>query len=139
MLVDADAATATARVTALAAGPLTDAAMVISQAKSKMMHIHRKTHVSSMTEDEVEALTLAHKCDAFSRTFPTQRGMKIQVSRWSDGGVTQCSRRSNSQMSPTIFAQCSRYIFAKLFRTKCIRTAKIIAIFISDFFSRNIA
>ena len=35
-LVDADAATATARVTvtALAAGPITDAAMVISQAKS---------------------------------------------------------------------------------------------------------
>ena len=31
-LVDADAATATARVTALAAGSLTDAAMAISQA-----------------------------------------------------------------------------------------------------------
>ena len=40
-LVDADAATATARVTALAAGSLSDAAMVISQANSKVMHIHR--------------------------------------------------------------------------------------------------
>ena len=76
-LVDADAATATARVTALAAGSLTDAAMVISQAKSRVMHIHRKTHVSSTTEAEVEALKLAHKCDACSRTFPTQREMKI--------------------------------------------------------------
>ena len=41
-LVDADAATATVRVSAIAAGSLTDAAMVISQAKSKAMHIHRK-------------------------------------------------------------------------------------------------
>ena len=32
-LMDADAATATARVTALAAGSVTDASMVISQAK----------------------------------------------------------------------------------------------------------
>ena len=45
-LVDADASTATARVTALVAGSITDAAMIISQAKSKVMHIHRKTHVS---------------------------------------------------------------------------------------------
>ena len=29
------------------------------------------TSVSSMTEAEVEALELAHKCDACSRTFPT--------------------------------------------------------------------
>ena len=70
-LVDADAATATARVTALAVGSLTAAAMVISQAKSKVMHIHHKTRVSSTTEAEVDALTLAHKCDARSRTFPT--------------------------------------------------------------------
>ena len=41
VLVDVDAATATARVTALAAGSITDAAIVISQAK--VMHIHRKT------------------------------------------------------------------------------------------------
>ena len=92
-LVDADAATATARVTALAAGSLTDAAIVISQAKSNVMHIHRKTHVCSTTEAEVEALKLAHKCDACSRTFPTQRGMKIHAARWCDSGVTQRSRR----------------------------------------------
>ena len=69
--------------------------MVISQAKSKVMHIHRKTHVSSTTEAEVEALKLAHKCDACSRTFPTQRGMKIHAARWCDGGVTQRSRRGS--------------------------------------------
>ena len=94
-LVDAVTATATARVTALAAGSLTDAAMVISQAKSKVMHIHRKTHVSSTTEVDVEALKLAHKCDACSRTFPTQRGMKIHAARWCDGGGTQRSRRGS--------------------------------------------
>ena len=60
-LVDADAATATARVTALAAGSITDAAMVISQAKSKVMHIHHKMRISSMTEAEVEALKLARR------------------------------------------------------------------------------
>ena len=95
MLSSFYAATATAIVTALAAGSLPDAAMVISQAKSKVMHIHSKTHVSSTTEAEVEALKLAHKCDACSRTFPTQRGMKIHAARWCDGGVTQRSRRGS--------------------------------------------
>ena len=93
-LVDADAATATARVTTLAAGSLTDAAMVISQAKSKVMHIHRKTHISSTTEAEVEALKLAHKCDACSRTFPTHRGMKIHAARWCDGGMCDAALTS---------------------------------------------
>ena len=78
-LVDADAATATTRVTALAACSITDAAMVIPQVKSKVMHIHRKTRVSSTTEAEIEALKLAHKCDACSPTFPTQRGSKIHA------------------------------------------------------------
>ena len=94
-LVDADAATATARVTALAPGSLTDAAMVISLAKSKVMHIHRKTHVNTTTEDEVEAQKLAHKCDACSLTFPPQRVLKIHAARWCDGGVTQRSRRGS--------------------------------------------
>ena len=59
------------------------------------MHIHRKTHVSSTTEAVVEALKLAHKCDACSRTFPTQRGLKIHAARWCDGGVMQRSRRGS--------------------------------------------
>ena len=45
-----DARAATARVTALAAGSTTAAAMVISQAKSMVMHIHSKTRVRSTTE-----------------------------------------------------------------------------------------
>ena len=80
-LVDADAAIATARVTALAAGSLTDAAIVISQAKSKVMH--RKTRVSSTTDAEDEAST------------PTQRGLHIHAARWCDGGVKQRSRRGS--------------------------------------------
>ena len=55
--------------------------------------VHRKTHVSATTEAEVEALKLAHKCVAGSRTFPTQLGLKIHAARWCDGGVTQHSRR----------------------------------------------
>ena len=66
---DAALADATARVTALATRSLTDAAMVISQAKSNVMHIHRKTRVSSTTEAEAEALKLAHTCDACSEHF----------------------------------------------------------------------
>ena len=95
VLIDTDAATVTAGVTALAAGSITDATMVISQAKSKVMHIHRKMRVSSTTEAEIEALKLAHKCDARSRRFPTQRGLKIHAARWCDGGVTQRSCRGS--------------------------------------------
>ena len=87
-LVDANAATVTARVAALAAGSLTDAAMVISQARSKVMHIHRTMRLSSTTEAEVDALKLAHKCDACSRTFPMQRGLKIPATRWFAAALT---------------------------------------------------
>ena len=91
-LFDADTAAATARVTALAAGSVTDAAMVISLAKSKVLHIHLKTRVSSTTETDVEALKLAHMCGSCFRTCPMQRGLKIHAARWCDGGVTQRSR-----------------------------------------------
>ena len=94
-LVDEDAETATKRVTAIAEGSLRDAAMVISVPKSKAMHVHAATRVSSTKEHEVEALRLKHKCDACGRTFPTQRGMKIHVARWCDGGLTQRSRRGS--------------------------------------------
>ena len=59
------------------------------------MHIPRKTRVNSTTEAEVEALKLAHKCDACPRTFPMQRGLKIHAAGWCDGGVTQRSRRGS--------------------------------------------
>ena len=40
-------------------------------------------------------MKLAHKCDACSRTFPTQRGLKIHAARWCEGGVTQRSHRGS--------------------------------------------
>ena len=79
-LVDDDAATATTRVTAIAAGSLNDAAMVISEKKSKAMHIHPTTRVSGTKEEEVVGLKLKHVCDRCSRTFPTLRGLGIHVS-----------------------------------------------------------
>ena len=94
-LVDDDVATATTRVTAIAAGSLNDAAMVISEKKSKAMHIHPTTRVRGTKEEEVVALKLKHVCDRCSRTFPTLRGLRIHVSRWCDGGQTQRSRRGS--------------------------------------------
>ena len=94
-LVDDDAATATTRVTAIAARSLNDAVMVISEKKSKAMHIHPTTRVSGTKEEEVVALKLKHVCDRCSRTSPTLRGLRIHVSRWCDGGQTQRSRRGS--------------------------------------------
>ena len=87
-LVDYDAVTATTRFTAIAAGSLNDAAMVISEKNSKAMHIHPTTKVSATKETEVVALKLKHVCDSCSRTCPTLRGLRIHVSRWCDGGLT---------------------------------------------------
>ena len=92
-LVDDDAATATIRVTAIAAGSLNDAAMVVSEKKSKAMHIHPTTRVSATKEAEV--VELKHACYSYSRTFPTLRGLRIPVSRWCDGGLTQRSHRGS--------------------------------------------
>ena len=43
----------------------------------------------------LEALKLAHKCDACTLTLPTQRGLNIHAARWCDGEVTQRSRRGS--------------------------------------------
>ena len=91
-LVDDDAATATTRVTTIAAGSLNDAAMVISEKNSKAMH-SLTARVSGTKEAEVVALK--HVCDSCSRTFPTLRGLRIHVSRWCEGGLTQRSRRGS--------------------------------------------
>ena len=64
-----DAATATTSVTAIAAKSLNDAAMVISEKKSKAMHIHPMTRVSTTNEAEVVAMKLKHVCDNCSRIF----------------------------------------------------------------------
>ena len=92
-LIDEDATSATASVTAIANSSLNDAALVISERKSMAMHIHPTTRVSATREAEVVYLQPKQACDRCSRTFPTQRGLKIHVSRWCDGDLTQQSRR----------------------------------------------
>ena len=57
------------------------------------MHIHRTRRVDATTEEDVTALTLAHKCESCGREFTKQRGLKIHMARWCDGGRTQRSRR----------------------------------------------
>ena len=66
--------------------------MVISIRKSKVMHIHKKTRVSATTEADVASLNLLHKCSACAREFTKQRGLRIHMARWCDGGLTQRSR-----------------------------------------------
>ena len=69
------AATETTSVTAIAARSLNDAAMVISEKKSKAMHIHPMTRVIATKEAEVVAMKLKHVCDSCSPTFPALRGL----------------------------------------------------------------
>ena len=80
------------KVTKVAKGSLEEAAMVISIRKSKVMHIHKKTRVSATTEADVSSLNLSHKCCACAREFTKQRGLRIHMARWCDGGRTQRSR-----------------------------------------------
>ena len=94
-LIDGNTTLALARVTALAEGSLKDAAMVISVRKSKAMHVHRTRHMDAATEEDVAALSLAHKCESCGREFTKQRGLKIHMARWCDGGRTQRSRRGS--------------------------------------------
>ena len=73
-LVYDDVATETTSVTAIAAGSLNDATMVISEKKSKAMHIHPTTRVSGTKEAEVVAMKLKHVCDRCSHNVPALRG-----------------------------------------------------------------
>ena len=57
------------------------------------MHVHRTRRVDATTEEDVAALTLAHKYESCGREFTKQRGLKIHMARWCDGGRTQRSRR----------------------------------------------
>ena len=83
------------RFNALAEGSLTDAAMVISVRKSNVMHVHRTRRVDATTEEDVAALTLAHKCESCVREFAKQRGLNIHMARWCYGGHIQRSRRGS--------------------------------------------
>ena len=91
-LIDEDAEQATARVTSLAAGSISDTAMIISAKKSKVMHIHKTTRTSATTDADVAKLNLVHKCESCAREFTKLRGLKMHMARWCDGGRTQRSR-----------------------------------------------
>ena len=91
-LVDENAALASTRVTALATGSMMDAAMLISIKKSKAMHVHRPMRVDATTEADVATLGLSHKCDSCGWEFTKQRGLRVHMARWCDGGRTQRSR-----------------------------------------------
>ena len=56
--------------------------MVISIRKSKAMHVHRIRRVDAITEEDVAALTLTHKCESCGREFTKQHGLKIHMARW---------------------------------------------------------
>ena len=75
-----------------ATGSMTDAAMLISIKKSKAMHVHKPVRVDATTEADVATLGLSHKCDSCGREFTKQRGLRVHVARWCDGGRTQRSR-----------------------------------------------
>ena len=80
-LIDEDAGQATARVTSLGAGSISDAAMIISAKKSKAMHIHKTTRTSATTEADVAKLNLVHKCESCAREFTKLRGLKMHMAR----------------------------------------------------------
>ena len=91
--MDENAALASTRVTALATGSMMDAARLISIKKSKAMHVHRPMRVDATTEADVATLGLSHKCDSCGREFTKQRGLRVHMARWCDGGRTQRSWR----------------------------------------------
>ena len=59
------------------------------------MHVHRTRRVDATTEEDVAALSLAHKCQSCGPEFTKQRDLKIHMARWCDGGRTQRSRRGS--------------------------------------------
>ena len=100
-LIAGNTTMASARVTAIAEGSLEDGVMVLSVRKSKAMHVHRTRRVDATTEEDVAALSLAHKCESCGREFTKHRGLKIHMARWCDGGDTQQRSRRGSLLPPS--------------------------------------
>ena len=77
--------------------------MLISVRKSKAMHVHRTRRVDATTEEDVAALTLAHKCESCGREFTKQRGLKIHMARWRSNSAiaTRYSNRYSGKDSQT--------------------------------------
>ena len=78
-LLDDNTSESSVRLTSIARGSQEEASMVISEKKTKAMHVHRKVDVTDTTEDEVSALSLKHQCPDCQRPFPTRKGMLIHL------------------------------------------------------------
>ena len=83
------------RLTAVADGSSTDAAMEVSLDKTKGMHVHRREKVSETSEAEVAAMKFKYKCPECARPFPTLRGQKIHSARWRNGAPSNRSRKGS--------------------------------------------
>ena len=94
-LLDETAEQASTRLTSIATGSRSDAAMEIFIPKTKAMHIHRKTRVSETTEEDIAAMGFTNICPNCQRDFPTKRGLAVHQGRWCDGGKTERSRKGS--------------------------------------------
>ena len=93
-LLDANVQLASRRISSIAAGSRTDAAMEISIPKTKAMHIHPRVRVSKTETEEIAALKLKFPCPACTRDFSTQRGLSVHQARWCLQDPTKANTRS---------------------------------------------
>ena len=91
-LLDEDVQSATNRLTAIADGSQSDAGMMISFAKTKVMHIHKKSSVPATTENDIKEMHFKYKCEKCERPFPTSRGLSVHKGRWCDARKKNRSR-----------------------------------------------
>ena len=95
-LLDQNVQAASRRISSIAAGSRTDAAMEISIPKTKVMHIHPRVRVSKTEPEEIAALKLKHICPACTRDFPTKRGLSIHQARWCLVSPSEANTRSRA-------------------------------------------
>ena len=95
-LLDANVQAASRRISSIAAGSRSDAAMEISIPKSKAMHIHPRVRVSKTETGEIAALNLKFACPKCTRDFPTKRGLSIHQARWCLQAPSEANTRSRA-------------------------------------------
>ena len=93
-LLDESVEKASHRLSAIASGSRTDAAMDISIPKTKAMHIHKQVRVSKSETHEIDALKLKHICPDCNRSFPKKHGLSIHRARWCLQDPSQANTRS---------------------------------------------
>ena len=86
ILADNTTSGASSRITSICMGALEDADMVISEAKTVVMHVARPEAVTPIKEEDIDRFTkegkFGFKCSHCSRPFPTKHGKKIHEARW---------------------------------------------------------